>query len=120
MARDESSVSVRLSILEHDMDRANTTLDKIQSDAERHREAHTQITEKIYERMEELRSELKEDIQTLKSDIQSQIESQNKILNKINDKLESFDKWRWMIVGMATVAGFILSKVTTLFGVTIK
>lgn len=102
------------------MDRANATLDKIQADAEKHRETHTQITEKIYERMEDLRAELKEDIQILKKDLETQIEKQNEILNKINDKLQGFDKWRWMIVGMATVAGFIFSKISSFFGITFK
>jgi hypothetical protein len=70
--------------------------------------------------MEDLRTELKEDISSLKEDLEKKIAAQNEVLEKINDRLEGLDKWRWIVVGMATVAGIVLSKLSTLLGVTLK
>lgn len=114
------SDAVRLSLLENDMLRANTSLDKLQSSMEKHREESNHNTEKIYDRMEDLRTELKEDIHSLKADLERQITKQNEILTKISDKMDGLDKWRWIVVGMATVAGFVASKLFGLFGVIIK
>lgn len=112
--------AVRISLLENDMSRANTSLDKLQTSMEKHREESNHNTEKIYDRMEDLRTELKEDIQTLKTDLEKQISTQSELLNKINDKLNGLDKWRWIVVGMATVGGFVASKIFGIFSVIIK
>jgi uncharacterized protein YlxW (UPF0749 family) len=111
MVEKNPSVSVRISLLEHDMLRANTTLDKMNTAMEKHREESNHDIGKIYDRMEDFRAELKEDINTLKSDLDKKMETQNQILTKISDKLNDLNKWRWIVVGMATVAGFILSKI---------
>lgn len=105
------SVSTRISLLENDMLRANTSLDRMNTAMEKHREESNHNTGKIYDRMEDFRTELKDDINTLKVDLEKKIEDQNKILNKISDKLNDLNKWRWIVVGMATVGGYILSKI---------
>ena len=114
-------VNVRLSLLEQDMQRANSSLVKLDRDAEKHREAHAQITDKIYTRIEdtrielkedmsELRTELKQDIETLKTSFETKFEEQSKVLDKISNKLDDLDKWRWIVMGIAAAAGFILSR----------
>lgn len=111
MVEKTPSVSTRISLLEHDMLRANTSLDRMNNAMEKHREESNHNTGKIYDRMEDLRTELKEDINTLKVDLEKKIEDQNKLLTKISDKLNDLNKWRWIVVGMATVGGYILSKI---------
>ncbi len=113
MVEKPQSTPVRLSLLEHDMARANTSLDKLNAVMEKH-------TEESAARMASLREELKEDITTLKKDLDKKIVDQNAILTKISDKLNDLDKWRWVVIGMATVIGFIVSKLSTLFGVVLK
>jgi len=120
MVEKSSSATVRISLLEKDMERANTSLDKLSAAMDRHREESISSNGKIYDRMEDLRSELKEDIQSLKAELEKQITSQNEILKKIDDKLSGLDKWRWIVVGIATGAGYFFAKFSTLFGVTLK
>jgi ElaB/YqjD/DUF883 family membrane-anchored ribosome-binding protein len=111
--KNNQSTTVRLTLLEHDMARANTSLDRLQAVMEKH-------TEESATRMTSLREELKEDINILKADLEKKIESQNDLLTKISDKLNDLDKWRWVVIGMATVIGFILSKLSAIFGVVLK
>jgi chromosome segregation ATPase len=117
MAEKSPTASVRLSLLEQEAQRTHDTLQEIKLGAEKHRETHTQITEKIYGRMEDLRTELKADISQLKSDLERKISAQDEMLKKISDKLDSLDKWRWLVIGMATVGGYVLSKI---FGIKIS
>lgn len=116
MAEKSPSVATRISLLEADMSRANTSLEKMHDAMEKHREESNHNIGKIYDRMEDFRAELKEDINSLKADLEKKIEAQNEILSKISDRLNDLNKWRWIVVGMATVAGYVLSKI---FGVKI-
>jgi len=116
MVEKAPSVATRISLLENDMLRANTSLDKMNTTMEKHREESNRDIGKIYDRMEDFRAELKEDINTLKTDLEKKIQTQNEILNKISDRLNDLNKWRWIVVGMATVAGYVLSKI---FGIKI-
>ena len=109
MVEKSPSTAVRLSLLEADMSRANNALEKLQTSMETHRVESSA-------KMDDLRDELKEDISHLKTELEKKIEAQNVVLKKIEDKLDGLDKWRWIVVGMATVAGYILSKI---FGIKI-
>lgn len=91
------------------MSRANTALERLQTSMETHRVESTQ-------KMDDLRDELKEDLQQVKIELEKKIEAQNVVLKKIEDKLDGLDKWRWIVVGMSTVAGYIISKI---FGIKI-
>lgn len=102
------------------MKRANSSLQKIEESSEKHREQHSQITGKIYDRIEETRSEFKADIADLRKTFEEQIKSQNEILNEIHSKLNDLDKWRWIVVGAATIIGFIISKIAGIFSYGIK
>ena len=66
----------------------------------------------VKQQFDKLIADLKKQIEEL----EKKIEAQNIVLKKIEEKLDSLDKWRWIVVGMATVAGYILSKI---FGVKI-
>lgn len=125
------SVNTRLSLLELEMTRTQQTLIKMDHNADKHREEHSKITDKIYGRMETMQSEVKSDIKELhdvfseelknhREEIDRKIIEQNDLLKKINDRLDGLDKWRWMIVGASAVVGYLLSKLSTLFGVTIN
>lgn len=116
----DKDINIRLSLLEQDMKRANNALLKMEENAEKHRENHSQITERIYDRMEEVRSELKTEMAELKKSFEEQLKTQNELLTQINTKLNDLDKWRWIVVGIATAIGFVLSKLTGLFDLHLK
>jgi lipoate-protein ligase A len=117
MAYPKDTLSTRISLLEQDMNRANTSLEKMSVSMEKHREESSNNIGKIHGRMEEFREELKEDIDKLKTQLEAKIESQNEILIKINDKLSDLDKWRWIVVGGAGILGYIISKMISIFGI---
>lgn len=111
---------VRLSLLEQDMARANASLTKIEQSSEKYREHHAEITDKIYDRMDDMRNEFKDEMANLKKELEAQIAAQNEMLKKISDRLDGLDKWRWIVVGFATAAGYLFSKVSTILGIQIK
>lgn len=111
---------IRLSLLEQDMARANAALVKIEQSSEKYREHHAEITDKIYDRMDDMREEFRDELIKLKKELETQITAQNEILKKISDRLDGLDKWRWIVVGFATAAGYLISKFTTVFGLPLK
>lgn len=111
---------VRLSLLEQDMARANAALVKIEQSSEKYREQHAEITDKIYDRMDDMKTEFREELVALKKELETQIAAQNEILKKISDRLDGLDKWRWIVVGFATAAGYVISKLSAVFGITLK
>ena len=114
------SQETRISLVEQDLKRNYASLEKMQDSLEKHREESTQSNNRVYDRMEDLRQELKEDLLTLKKQLDEQINAQNDILNKIDTKLNDIDKWRWIVVGAATIVGFIVSQITSVFGWTLN
>lgn len=113
----DDAVVVRLSVLETNMNMVQAILNKIDEEEKEHRREHTEQTEKINTQMQALKLELKDDLSTVKTDltkdineINKQISEQNIVLNKISEKLDSLDKWRWMVVGFAAAIGFVLAE----------
>jgi len=109
-----NTVDVRLSVLETNMHTVQTTLEAIEIEERDHRRSHTAQTEEINSKMEALRKELRDDLSTVKNDltktIVDEIAKQNKMLDKISDKLDSIEKWRWIVVGFATAIGFVIAE----------
>lgn len=96
----------RLTVLETQMNTVQDTLESIQKTSQEHREIHSEHTESIRKRMEEVRTELKNDINLLKADLHNQ----NQLLKKISEKLDSVEKWRWVLIGGATTVGFLFTE----------
>lgn len=96
----------RLTVLEINMHTVQETLETIQRASEEHREVHSEQTESIRTRMEEVRTELKTEITLMKNDINNQ----SILLKKISEKLDSVEKWRWVLIGGATTVGFLFTE----------
>lgn len=96
----------RLTVVETNVHNVQDTLETIQKISKEHRELHSEQTESIRTRMEEVRAELKTDINVMKADLHNQ----NQLLKKISEKLDSVEKWRWVLIGGATTVGFLFTE----------
>lgn len=114
------SQETRISLVEQDLTRTRESIEKLESSMERHREESSSSTGRIYVRMEDLRQEIKEDILNLETKFTDQIDKQNEMLSKIDNKLSDIDKWRWLVIGAATLLGFIITQLASVFGWTIN
>lgn len=61
-----------------------------------------------------LENELKNAVEELREIRKEQKEQHNammKELNKLEDRINSIEKWRWMVIGGAAVVGYLLSHI---------
>jgi len=115
-----TSQETRISLVEQDLKRNYASLEKMQDSLEKHREESSQSNNRVYGRMEELRQEIKQDLQSLDSRFTDQIDKQNETLNRIDSNLSDIDKWRWLVIGAATILGFIMTQLASIFGWTLN
>jgi len=115
-----TSQETRISLVEQDLTRTRESIEKLEDTMSKHREESSTSTDRIYDRMEELRQEIKQDLQGLDSRFTDQIDKQNETLNRIDSKLSDIDKWRWLVIGAATILGFIITQLASIFGWTIN
>jgi ribosome-binding ATPase YchF (GTP1/OBG family) len=107
----ESDLFIKVSLLEKDMQLFQQSLYKFEEQTEKQQQQYITISDKINSRMEKLREEFQEDIHELQLKIDSQIEDQNEMLDLIRKKLESFDRWRWIMIGSVAVVVFIIQRI---------
>jgi DNA anti-recombination protein RmuC len=78
-----------------------------------------EISKKIDHSNETVRKQIDDMKVEIKKDLQDDKKSLGDTLEKVNDRLDSLEKWRWLLTGAAFVVGGMVSKaefVTKLFG----
>lgn len=61
-----------------------------------------------------LENELKnavEELREIRKEQKEQHQAMMKELNKLEDRINSIEKWRWMVIGGAAVVGYLLSHI---------
>jgi len=108
MARNGTDNSVRVTVLESQVNSISTNMEKIEQKIDSN---YTTLHSRISDLRDDLRHDIdskhekviaKLDEQTIASSTQHQV---------ISEKIQTIEKWRWMIMGGALVFGYLLAHI---------
>ncbi|MEK9694610.1 MAG: hypothetical protein VW270_02540 [Candidatus Poseidoniales archaeon] len=85
----------------------SVTVDKMLAVHETRLSNNEQQREIIHQRITDMKKEITDEIKSMKEENRSQH-------SQTNERLEKLERWRWFVVGVATVIGFILAQMEPL------
>ena len=85
----------------------SVTVDKMLAVHETRLQNNEQQREILHQRISDMKKEITEEFKSLK-------EENRKQHSQTNDRLEKLERWRWFVVGVATVIGFSLAQMESL------
>jgi len=85
----------------------SVTVDKMLAVHETRLSNNEQQREIIHQRITDMKKEITDEIKSMK-------EENRKQHGQTNERLEKLERWRWFVVGVATVIGFILAQMEPL------
>ena len=85
----------------------SVTVDKTLAVHETRLSNNEQQREIIHQRITDMKKEITDEIKSMK-------EENRKQHSQTNERLERLERWRWFVVGVATVIGFILAQMEPL------
>ena len=105
---DLSAVKEKVNFFSVIYDKFDATLEKIEQNTEDYKKETNKELKEVYRRIECVESSIMEEISKLRHDMRKQHEEEQR-------KISEIDKWRWILVGGATVVGWFISKAIGLF-----
>jgi septal ring factor EnvC (AmiA/AmiB activator) len=105
-----TKVEVQLEILEKVIDRIDVVIDKLESVITDVRLVVANHESKI-EQQGEVNAQFYEQIERLHDRISQGKDERIETFERIKKDIDSLNRWRWIIVGAATVGGFLISLV---------
>jgi len=85
----------------------SVTVDKMLAVHETRLSNNEQQREIIHQRITDMKKEITDEIKSMKEENRAQH-------SQTNERLERLERWRWFVVGVATVIGFILAQMEPL------
>ena len=85
----------------------SVTVDKMLAVHETRLQNNEQQREILHQRISDMKKEITEQLKSLK-------EENRKQHSQTNERLEKLERWRWFVVGVATVIGFSLAQMESL------
>jgi len=85
----------------------SVTVDKMLAVHETRLSNNEQQREIIHQRITDMKKEITDEIKSMKEENRTQH-------SQTNERLEKLERWRWFVVGVATVIGFILAQMEPL------
>ena len=85
----------------------SVSIDKMLAVHEARLENQEKQNEVIHTRINDFKKEISDEIKVLRSENKSQHQ-------ETNERLSRLEKWRWFVVGVATVLGFILAQMESI------
>ena len=85
----------------------SVTVDKMLAVHETRLSNNEQQREIIHQRITDMKKEITDEIKSMKEENRQQH-------SQTNERLERLERWRWFVVGVATVIGFILAQMEPL------
>ena len=82
----------------------STSVDKMLAVHENRLENQEQQREILHQRISDLKRDITDEFRMLRDENRKQHV-------EVNDRLSKLEKWRWFVVGIATVIGFIVAKI---------
>ena len=99
--------AVRIAILEKQVMAINTNFDKIETKLDSN---YITLHKRISELRDDLQSSIEKKHDKLIEKLDDQITRDTEQHKSLGDKIQQIEKWRWMIMGAATVLGFLIGK----------
>lgn len=108
MARNGAEESARIIVLENQVTSINANVEKLEKKID-----SNYVT--LHERISGLRDDLHNSIEVKHDRLMEKLDEQAKASSSqhaaISQKVQSLEKWRWMIMGAAIVVGYVLAHV---------
>lgn len=98
-----SSLKEKIAFFTVIYDKLDLTLSKVQELMEDRRNEFNQDFRDVYQKIQDTENKLMSEFNSLRQEMKNQHEVER-------NKLADLEKWRWMVVGGATIAGWFLSK----------
>ena len=106
MARTGAEDSARIIVLENQVTTINANVEKLEKKID-----SNYVT--LHERISSLRDDLHNSIEVKHDKVMEKLEEQSRASSSqhaaIAQKVQSLEKWRWMIMGAAIVVGYVLA-----------
>lgn len=103
-----ADTSTRISVLENNVSHLSGTLDKLETKIDNNYAT-------LHSRISDLRDDLRQDFESKQEKVIEKIEEHSVASNKhnqdLNKRIDQIEKWKWMVMGAALVAGYILAHV---------
>lgn len=101
-----TDTTARIAVLEHQMDALNTNIESLKTKVEGQYET-------LHSRISDMRDDMHREIGAKHEALIKKMDEQNANSSAqhkaIAEKVSGFEKWRWMIMGGALVAGYVLA-----------
>ena len=117
---ENGQVKTDVEILKRDMELVSALAEKFDVAIDRLTEVSTSVDKMLavhemrLENQEHQREILHQRISDLKRDITSEFrllrDENRKQHNEVNERLSKLEKWRWLVIGMATAVGFLVAQ----------
>lgn len=108
MARNDAGDSARIIVLENQVSTINASVEKLEKKID-----SNYVT--LHERISSLRDDLHNSIEVKHDKVMEKLDEQSKASSSqhsaIAQKVQSLEKWRWMIMGAAIVVGYVLAHI---------
>lgn len=101
-----NETTARIAVLEHQMDSLNNNIEHLKTKVESQYET-------LHSRISDMRDDMHKEIGSKHTEVMNKLDSQDERSTSqhkaLADKVTSFEKWRWMIMGGAVVVGYVLA-----------
>ena len=118
---ENGQVKTDVELLKRDMELVSALAEKFDIAIDRLTEVSTSVDKMlaVHEMRLENQEQQREILHTRISDLKRDITDEFRLLRdenrkqhvEVNDRLSKLEKWRWFVVGIATVIGFIVAKI---------
>lgn len=108
MARNGSDPSTRITVLETQVDAITNDVTKM---AEKIDSNYATLHHRISDMRDDFHKSLEDKHEKVIDKLDAQAKASTEQHNAIAEKVQSFEKWRWMIMGAAVVIGYVLAHI---------
>lgn len=101
-----TDTTARIAVLEHQMDSVNHNIDSLKTKVDGQYET---LHSRISDMRDDMHKEIGDKHEALMKKLDEQDERSTTQHKALADKVTSFERWRWMIMGGAVVVGYVLA-----------
>lgn len=106
MARNGSDTTTRITVLETQMETISSDLNKMEEKIDAN---YATLHHRISEMRDDFHKSIEEKHEKVIEKLDTQAQASSSQHAAIAKKIESFEKWRWMVMGAAIVIGYVLA-----------
>ena len=106
MARNGSDTTTRLTVLETQVETISSDLSKMEEKIDAN---YATLHHRISDMRDDFHRSLEEKHEKVINKLDTQARASTSQHEALSEKVQSFEKWRWMIMGAAIVVGYVLA-----------